>query len=178
MKIVTLLILCAIAIQAQAQTENNLTKKWWLSPTIGIVLDQQRMPAGGFTFSRNIGSFSNIAVRTAVGGELFNRRSPGLKFTDLGMLYGLSVKKFYLGAGLSWLQGVKRGIYLAGPQPGDLYSMFSYQKVKYNTVGIPYEIRWIPLKSKTFGLGLSLSGNFSNQFSYTAIGLSMYFGKI
>jgi len=178
MKIVTLLTLCALALQAEAQQANELTKKWWLSPTLGVVLEQRRMPAGGFTFNRNIGPFSSIAVRTVLGGELFNRRSPGLKFTDLGVLYGLSVKSFYLGAGLSWLRGVKRGVFLSGPQPSDLIAMNNYQKVKYSTVGIPYELRWIPLKSTTFGVGLSLNGNLSNQFSYTVIGLSIYGGKL
>lgn len=178
MKIVTLFIFCVVAIQTQAQTASNLTKEWWLSPTIGIVLDQQRMPAGGFTFNRNIGSLSSVAVRAALGGEFLNRKSPGLKFTDVGLLYGLSVKKFYLGAGLSWLQGIKRGVFLSGPTPTDLFHMNNYQKVKYSTVGIPYEVRWVAIKSTTFGLGLSLNGNFSNQFSYTTIGLSMYFGKL
>jgi hypothetical protein len=171
-------MLCTISFQSQSQKANNLTKKWWLSSTFGVVPDQKRMPAGGITFNRSLNSLNSIAVRTTLGGELFNSKSPGLKFTDLGVLYGLSVKRFYLGAGLSWLQGVKRGIYLSGPQPADLFPMFNYQKVKYSTVGIPYEIRWIPLKSTSFGIGISLNGNFSNQFTYTAIGLSIYGGKL
>lgn len=178
MKVVTLLTLYAIALQAQAQMANNLTKKWWLSSTVGVILDQKRMPVGGITFNRSLNPLSSIAVRTTFGGELFNSKSPGLKFTDLGVLYGLSVKRFYLGAGLSWLQGVKRGIYLSGPQPADLFPMFNYQKVKYTTIGIPYEISWIPLKSTSFGVGISLNGNISNQFSYTAVGLSIYGGKL
>jgi hypothetical protein len=132
------------------------------------------MAALGYEFSTRP---TLLIVRYSVNAEILEAVEPGLKVSELGLLYGLRVGKFRFSTGLSSVWGNDRGKYLY-TDPDPLWgSGKHYEFVKYRTVGIPAEIRFIT-SSKCAGVGVTGFGNWNARRSFAGLNVSLYFGRM
>ncbi|WP_040005764.1 hypothetical protein [Fibrisoma limi] len=117
-----------------------------------------------------------LVARYSVNAEILQAVEPGLKVSEIGLLYGLRTGKFRLAAGLSRVWGNDRGKYLY-TEPDPLWgSGEHYEFVKYGTIGIPAEIRFYTTL-RCVGLGVTGFGNLNAKRSFAGLNLSVYIGR-
>ncbi len=147
---------------------------YWLSGGVGKSHLPSAMAALGYEFSNKP---TLLIARYSVNAEIMQAVEPGLKVSELGILYGLRVGKFRFSTGLSSVWGNDRGKYLY-TDPDPLWGSGKYYEfVKYRTVGIPAEIRFIT-SSKYAGVGVTGFGNWSAKRSFAGLNVSLYLGRM
>lgn len=118
-----------------------------------------------------------LTARYSLSGELYPAVQPTVKVHELGVLYGVRLGKFRLSTGLSALWGNNRGAYLY-TDPDPLFGGgATYEYLKYTTIGIPAEIRFIT-STKHVGIGITGYGNLNEQRPFLGLNLSIYVGKM
>lgn len=95
---------------------------------------------------------------------------------DTGLLYGHVFShnnyQFSLSAGLSFVGGLKRGIYLDNED-----SWGGYFPMKHRaTIGIPFESHWTYLLSNNVGIGIATLGNLNLDKSFLGVMLNLQIG--
>lgn len=169
---IVFLLLSGTAFTSQAQHVDQ--PKFWLSGGLGKSEFIHGMVAAGYE-PKNRRSI--IVSRYSVTGELIPTLSPGLKTSELGLLYGLKSGKFSFSAGLSTVWGRFRGKYLY-TDPDPLIGSGQYYELRpYRTIGIPAEIRFIT-STKHVGIGVTAFGNLNNKNSFAGLNISLYAGKM
>ena len=170
--LITFSLLLGLACKSQAQGVDQ--SKFWLSGGLGKTRFISGMIAAGYEpGNRN----SIIISRYSVDGELIPALNPGLKTSELGLLYGLKSGKFSFSAGLSTVWGRFRGKYLYS-DPDPLMGSGQYYEVRnYRTVGIPAEIRFIT-STKYIGIGVTAFGNLNDKNSFAGLNISLYGGRM
>ena len=168
----TLFLLMRLSVVSQAQSIDH--SKFWLSGGLGKTRFISGMVAAGYELKDRR---SIIVSRYSVDGELIPTLSPGLKTSELGLLYGLTSGKLSFSAGLSTVWGRFRGKYLYS-DPDPLIGSGQYYELRpYRTVGIPAEIRFIT-STKHIGIGLTAFGNLNNKNSFAGLNVSFYAGRL
>lgn len=167
-----LFLLLAISLTSRAQSTENT--KFWLSGGLGKARFISGMVAAGYEpKNRN----SIIISRYTVDAELIPALNPGLKTSELGLLYGLKSGKFRFSAGLSTVWGRFRGNYLY-TDPDPLIGSGEYYEVRnYRTIGVPAEIRYIT-SLKYLNIGVTAFGNLSDKNSFAGLNISLYGGRM
>jgi len=123
------------------------------------------------------GKLAVLTARYTVNGEIFEPAQPGLKVSEIGLLYGIRAGSFRFSTGLSRIWGNNRGQYLF-TDPDPLWgSGKNYEFVKYSTLGIPAEIRFIT-SLKYVGIGITGFGNLNAKRSFAGLNLSVYLGRL
>lgn len=168
----TLFMLLGALSVSQAQGTNQ--SKFWLSGGLGKSQFIHGMIAAGYE-PRNRNSI--LISRYSVTGELISYVDPGLKTSELGLLYGLKSGKFTFSAGLSTIWGRFRGKYLR-TSPTPLFGTGQeYEAINYMTVGIPSEIRYLT-STKHVGIGITAFGNLNDKNSFAGLNVSFYAGRM
>jgi len=106
-----------------------------------------------------------ISVRYAANTE-FNifGPTPEESVVDVGLLYGIYSSSKYgfasIAAGLSYVNGVRRGKILANGLLGD-----AYEKVPFQTIGIPLEAQLIWRPFSVVGIGFYFFADINSEMS-------------
>lgn len=165
-----------IALLANVAYSQNLPqiKHWWFSAGVGKSQFPSGMVALGYEFNNTP---TQLIARYLANQQIFSDIRPGIKVNELALLYGLSVGKFRFSTGLSTVWGVNRGkFWYSDPDPL-IYGSTVYETIKYRTIGIPAEIRFITTnKAKDLGIGLTGFGNWNAKRSFAGLNLSIYIG--
>lgn len=157
-----------------SQAQSTDQSKFWLSGGLGKSQFIHGMIAAGYE-PRNRNSI--LISRYSVTGELIPALNPGLKTSELGLLYGLKSGKFSFAAGLSTVWGRFRGKYLYS-DPDPLMGSGNYYELNdYRTIGLPAEIRFIT-STKHVGIGITAFGNLNDKNSFAGLNLSFYAGRM
>ena len=157
---------------SQAQSVDQ--SKFWVSGGLGKSQFIHGMVAAGYELKNGR---SILVSRYSVTGELISFVEPGLKTSEFGFLYGAKRGKLRLAAGLSTIWGRFRGNYLF-THPTPLFgSGREYELIKYKTVGIPAEIRFIT-STKHVGIGVTAFGNLNDKNSFAGLNISLYAGRM
>lgn len=168
--ICSLFLLIASASYSQTAQRDH----YWLSGGIGKSHLPSGMIALGYEPKNKI---AFLVGRYSVNAEMLQAVEPGLKVSEMGLLYGLRTGKFRFAAGLSHVWGNFRGKYLF-TEPDPLWgSGERYEFVKYNTIGVPAEIRFIT-SFKNVGIGVTGFGNLNAKRSFAGLNLSVYIGRM
>ncbi|MBD2751296.1 hypothetical protein [Spirosoma validum] len=96
---------------------------------------------------------------------------------EFALMYGIKTGKFRLSTGVSNVWGRKRGKYLSAIGAPLFSAEHLYESVRYSTVGLPAEIRFIT-STKDVGIGLTAFGNLNAKRSFVGLNLSLYVGKM
>lgn len=169
--VVSLLLLVTVTT-AHSQTRSQDT--YWLSAGVGKTQFPSVMFALGYEFGTKP---TLLTARYSVSGELLQQVEPGIKVSELSVLYGLRVGKFRFSTGLSTVWGNERGQYLF-TEPTPLWGTGEvYEFVGYRTIGIPGEIRFLT-SLKYVGVGITGFGNWNARRSFAGINLSLYVGRL
>jgi hypothetical protein len=87
--------------------------------------------------------------------------NPSLQLSEYSFLYGKTLRQSVVllsfSAGLSYLDGVSRGKQVQDKE---------FEKIKINTIGIPFETELMLEFSKYAGIGLTFNGNLNKEKSY------------
>lgn len=158
------------AVYSQNTSKGNA----WLSGGIGKSYLPSGMLAAGYEFSNKP---TLLIARYILNTELLSDRQPGLRLSEASLLYGLKTGKFRFSTGLSGLWGVDRGQLIRVDPDPLIYGSHYYEPVKYATVGIPAEIRFI-MSTKTLGIGVTAFGNLNPTRSFAGLNVSFYAGKM
>jgi hypothetical protein len=163
-------LLVTNAAHAQKFYKNN----YWL----GVGLGKSQFPSGmmalGYEFTNRP---TQLIARYVANGEIFSDHQPGVNVSELGLLYGLRVNKFRFSAGLSGVWGTNRGNFLYADSDPLLYGSQVYERIRYKTIGVPAEIRFIT-STKDFGIGVTGFGNLNGERSFVGLNLSVYVGQM
>lgn len=148
--------------------------RYWFNGGLG----KSHLPSGMLAFGYELDSRPTLLVaRYVLNTEVFSPDQPNVKVSELGLLYGLRVGKFRFSTGLSGVWGTNRGKYLYSDPDPLIYGSTYYEPIKYTTVGVPAEIRFIT-SLKRVGLGVTGFGNWNAKHSFTGLNLSLYVGRM
>ena len=161
---------------------NRLKKAnhWWFNAGLGACKVNRRgeYPSLGINFSYQI-KRSLISLRCIYNFEFeILEPSPSESVWDVGALYGRFAKASYgfasVSGGVSYVGGVRRGRLLSSS------GWFSekYEKLTFNTVGIPIEgqLFWTP--TSFFGIGICGFANMNPEKSFFGGLLCIKIGKL
>jgi len=167
--------LCFLSfINSQTFGQAAAQDSYWLSGGLGKSHLPSLMIAMGYEPKS---SPTVLIARYSVNAEFMQAVEPGLKVSELGLLYGLRTGTFRFAAGLSRVWGNDRGKYLY-TDPDPLWgSGQHYEFVKYGTMGIPAEIRYYTAL-KYIGIGVTGFGNLNPRRSFAGINVSVYLGRL
>ena len=157
-----------------AYSQDFSTDNYWLSGGIGKSELPSGMVALGYEFSSKP---TLLIARHIVNTEIFSANQPSIKVSELGLLYGLKIGKFRLSTGLSSIWGTNRGKYLYTDPDPLIYGSTYYEYIKYRTVGVPAEIRFIT-SLKHVGFGVTGFGNWNAKRSFVGLNISLYVGRM
>ena len=147
---------------------------FWLGAGLGKTQYISGMVAAGFE-PRNTNRV--LTARYSVAGELLPDYAPGIKMSEVSLLYGVRLWDLRLSAGLGTVWGVERGRYLASdPDPLVGTGQF-YERKTYSTVGIPAEVRYITSLTNWFNVGVTAFGNLNGKRSFAGVNFSLYVGQ-
>ncbi|GAA4447599.1 hypothetical protein GCM10023189_04140 [Nibrella saemangeumensis] len=132
------------------------------------------MVAAGYEFSQIP---TVLTARYSVSGELMQMVEPGIKVSEIGLLYGLRIGKFRMSAGLSRVWGNNRGKYLFSDPDPLMGTGQVYEYVPYQTIGLPAEVRYIT-SLKHIGIGVTGFGNLNAKRSFAGLNVSLYVGRL
>jgi hypothetical protein len=164
----------ALGTSFSTQAQNTEHSKFWVSGGLGKANFLSAMVAGGYEpYNRN----SVVIGRYSVSGELIPNVEPGIRVVELGLLYGIKAGNFRFSAGLSNVWGNYRGQYLYTDPDPLMGTGRYYEFVKYNTIGIPAEIRYIAAL-KHVGIGITAFGNLNEKHSFAGLNVSFYIGRM
>lgn len=161
-----------IGYSQQADQPNQ--PNYWLGMGIGKSQLPSGMIALGYEFATKP---TLLVVRYTDNRELFPAYSPGLLTQEVALLYGLKAGKFRFSTGISNVWGFNRGKYLYTDPKPFLGSGEVYESIRYSTVGLPAEIRFIT-SLKSVGIGVTAFGNLNAKRSFAGLNLSLYVGKM
>ncbi|MFD2572100.1 hypothetical protein ACFSUS_15755 [Spirosoma soli] len=168
--VAVLVLLTASVAYSQKFYQNN----YWL----GVGLGKSQFPSGmmalGYEFTNKP---TLLVARYVANGQVFSDIRPGISVNELGLLYGVKAGKFRFSTGLSGVWGVNRGKYLYSDPDPLIYGTTVYESIKYTTVGVPAEIRFIT-STKDVGIGLTGFGNLNARRSFVGLNLSLYVGQM
>lgn len=165
-------LICLTVSIGYAQ-KSNLDNYW-----LGVGLGKSQFPSGmialGYEFNNKP---TLVTARYTFNGEILSENLPGIKVSELGLLYGLRTGKFRFSAGLSGVWGTDRGKYLRSDPDPLINGSQIYEKTRYVTIGLPAEIRFIT-SIKRLKIGVTGFGNLNAKRSFTALNLSFYVGRV
>ena len=166
------LILTSHLSFAQKDHKNN----YWLGMSLG--LEATQLPSGMVALGYEFTDRPNLLVaRYTDNREILSDNQPSIKVREMGVLYGVRTGKFRFSTGLSGVWGIKRGTYLYTDSDPLFYGSYYYEKIRYVTVGIPGEVRFIT-SNKDAGIGVTAFGNLNAKRSFAGINLSFYVGQM
>ncbi|QDK81393.1 hypothetical protein EXU85_23400 [Spirosoma sp. KCTC 42546] len=165
-----LLFLTTTIGYSQKANQNN----YWLGVGLGKSQYYSGMIALGYEF---INRPTILITRYTDNRELFSNNAPGIMAQEIALMYGLKTGKFRFSTGISNVWGINRGKYLSAIGDPILYGEHLYESVRYSTVGLPAEIRFIT-STKDVGIGLTAFGNLNAKRSFVGLNLSLYVGKM
>lgn len=157
-----------------AHTQGVHSDKFWLSGGVGRTQFPSAMIAAGYEPTNRQ---TALIARFSVNGELLPNVGPGIKVSEIGLLYGIKVRSFRFSTGLSNVWGNNRGKYLYTDPDPLLGSGRYYEFLKYSTIGIPAEVRFIT-SLKHVGIGITGFGNLNSKNSFAGLNLSLYVGRM
>lgn len=165
-----LLLLTTTVSYAQKANQH----KYWL----GVGLGKSQYPSGmialGYEF---INKPTLLIARYTDNRELNSKNAPGIIAQEFALMYGVRTGKFRFSTGVSNVWGRNRGTYLGPIDEPFLYGEHLYKPVRYSTVGLPAEVRFIT-STKDVGIGLTAFGNLNAKRSFVGLNLSLYVGKM
>ena len=159
-----------------AQTKPRLYHKnnYWLGLGLGATHLPSAMGALGYEFTDRP---TLIIARYVNNQQVFSDNVPGVKIKEAALLYGVRTGKFRFSTGLSGVWGVKRGKYLSSDPDPLIYGSNYYESIRYTTVGIPGEIRFIT-SNQDVGLGVTAFGNLNGRQSFAGLNVCLYIGQM
>lgn len=161
-------------ITNRAYSQNTSENRYWL----GIGLGKSQFPSGMVAFGYDFNNKPTlITARYTFNGEILSDNLPGIKVSEFGMLYGLRTGKFSFSTGLSGVWGTNRGKYISSDPDPLISGSNIYESVKYTTIGVPAEIRFIT-STNDVGIGVTGFGNINAKRSFFGINVSVYIGKM
>lgn len=102
---------------------------------------------------------------------------PRASVWDIGLLYGLSSNKSRsiasISAGLAFVSGVRRGRFLGG---GGLFTNRYYEKLTFQSVGLPIEGKLLWTPAYGFGLGFAMVADLNFEESFVGGQFCLRFG--
>lgn len=167
-----IVLICLTAGVSYAQKSNP--DNYW----IGIGFGKSQFPSGMVALGYEFNNKPTLVIaRYTFNGEILSTNLPGIKVSELGLLYGLKTGKFRFSTGLSGVWGTNRGRYLKSDPDPLINGSQIYEKISYATVGIPAEIRFIT-SVKKLGVGVTGFGNLNATRSFAGLNLSFYIGQV
>ncbi|MFD2569185.1 hypothetical protein ACFSUS_00985 [Spirosoma soli] len=167
-----LLLLCLLSTASYCQ--DSSPNKFWLSGGLG----KSELPSGMFAFGYELGNKPTILIsRYTLNTEIFPDIRPAIEVSEFALLYGYKMGKFSFAAGLSSVWGQNRGKFLWSDPDPLIYGSAQHETIKYTTIGIPAEIRFI-IPSKYVGIGLTGFGNWNAKRSFAGLNISVYAGRM
>lgn len=164
------LLLTKTISHAQKTHQNN----YWL----GVGLGKSQFPSGMVALGYEFTNKPTILIaRYTDNRELFSDNRPGILGKEIAILYGLKAGKFRLSTGISSVWGTNRGKYLSTIGDPLLYGSHYYESVRYSTVGLPAEIRFIT-STDDVGIGITGFGNLNGKRSFAGLNISFYVGQM
>ncbi|WP_158600338.1 hypothetical protein [Fibrisoma montanum] len=148
--------------------------KYWFSAGAGKSQFPSGMLAVGYEFKNNP---THLVARYTINTQIFSDIQPNIRVSEIGLLYGIGMGKFRFSTGLSGVWGTNRGKYLYSDPDPLIYGSTYYEPVKYTTIGLPAEIRFIT-SSKDVGIGVTGFGNWNAKRSFVGLNLSVYVGRM
>jgi hypothetical protein len=150
---------------ANAVAERNKTTGWFY---LGLGLGESAVKNWGSDLMAGAaaavkhGRYPGTLSGTIYGGAGF----------DVGLLFGYYPhRKLGLNAGVAWVKG---GEYHAYPNP-----LFASGYVEESeTVGIPVELQYTPIKGRVVGLGLVAHVNFNKERIFGGVTVGIELGKL
>lgn len=168
------LLLVFVLVSNLSVAQNSLKGSYWVSAGLGAAPIPSAMIAVGYEFADR----PTLAVLRYVDNrQLLSDNLPGIKVKEIGLLYGIKTGKFRFSTGLSGVWGVNRGKYLSSDPDPLTYGSNYYEPVRYMTVGVPGEIRFMT-SNKDIGIGITAFGNLNAQRSFAGLNLSFYIGQM
>lgn len=165
-------LLCVTTTIGYAQrTDRN---NYWLGVGLGKGQYHSGMIALGYEFSNTP---TLLIARYTDNRELFSANDPSIMAQEIALMYGIETGKFRFSTGVSNVWGRNRGKYLSAISDPFLYGEHLYESVRYSTVGLPAEVRFI-ISTKDVGIGLTAFGNLNARRSFLGLNLSLYVGKM
>lgn len=159
---------------AQKKPQLYHKNNYWLGLGLGATHLPSGMGALGYEFTDRP---TLITARYVDNRQVFSDNIPGVKIKEAALMYGIRTGKFRFSAGLSGVWGVKRGKYLFSDPDPLLYGTNYYESVRYTTVGIPGEIRFIS-SNEDVGIGVTAFGNLNGRQSFAGLNVSLYIGQM
>lgn len=148
--------------------------KYWVSAGLGAA----PMPSGMLALGYEFVNRPTLAIlRYTDSRQLLSNDLPGVKVKEIGLLYGIKTGKFRFSTGLSGVWGINRGKYLSSDPDPLTYGSNYYEPVRYVTVGVPGEIRFIT-STEDIGIGLTAFGNLNAERSFAGLNISLYIGRM
>ncbi|RYE19821.1 MAG: hypothetical protein EOP45_12025 [Sphingobacteriaceae bacterium] len=167
---IALLCLTTTIGYSQKADRNN----YWF----GVGLGKSQFPSGmialGYEF---VNKPTLVTARYTFNGQILSNNVPGIMVSEFGLLYGLKSGKFRFSTGLSGVWGINRGKYLSSDPDPLINGTQIYEKIKYTTIGLPAEIRFIT-STKDVGIGVTGFGNLNGKRSFVGLNLSFYIGQM
>ncbi|MBC3794661.1 hypothetical protein [Spirosoma utsteinense] len=148
--------------------------KYWLGVGLGKSQYHSGMLALGYEF---VNKPTLLIARYTDNRELNSKNAPSIIAQEFALLYGIKTGKFRFSTGVSNVWGRNRGKYLSVIGEPFLYGEHWYESVRYSTVGLPAEVRFIT-STKDVGIGLTAFGNLNAKRSFVGLNLSLYYGKM
>lgn len=167
------LVLLYLTTTSGYSQKSNLDNYW-----LGVGLGKSQFPSGmialGYEFTNKP---TLLIARYTDNRELFSNNAPSIMAQEMALLYGIKTGKFRFSTGISNVWGRNRGKYLSVIGDPLLYGEHLYESVRYSTVGLPAEIRFIT-STDDVGIGLTAFGNLNTKQSFVGLNLSLYVGKM
>jgi len=157
--------LCA---QVFTSDDDEKPNQWWLSAGIGAGPQGLALGVGYMSQTRK-SAFSLRFVGIQELGDIIldTSNEPKESDWDLGILYGVHWNSVVaISAGLSVIGGVRRGKFLYEEE--GLFSSAVYERLKYQTLGIPIEVQLMAPPVKRFGFGISGFVNLNSRDTFYA----------
>ncbi|MBC3789225.1 hypothetical protein [Spirosoma utsteinense] len=148
--------------------------KYWLGVGLGKSQYHSGMLALGYEF---VNKPTLLIARYTDNRELNSKNAPSIIAQEFALLYGIKTGKFRFSTGVSNVWGRNWGKYLSVIGEPFLYGEHWYESVRYSTVGLPAEVRFIT-STKDVGIGLTAFGNLNAKRSFVGLNLSLYYGKM
>lgn len=166
------LILTSHFTFAQKDHKNN----YWLG--MGLGLEATQLPSGMVALGYEFTSRPTLLIaRYTDNREILSDNQPSIKVREMALLHGIRTGKFRFSTGVSGVWGTSRGKYLRSDPDPLFYGSYYYEPIRYVTVGIPGEIRFIT-SNKDAGIGVTAFGNLNAKRSFAGINLSFYVGQM
>jgi hypothetical protein len=162
--------LCA---QIFTSGDDEKPKQWWLSAGLGAGPRGLALGIGYMKQTRKSAFSLRFAGMQELGDIIFDTSDqPKESDWDVGILYGIHWNsEVAISAGLSVIGGVRRGKFLYEEE--GFFSSAVYERLKYQTLGIPIEVQLMAPPVKRFGFGITGLVNFNSHDTFYAVLLNI-----